>query len=128
MINVPRALVPFLFPCMSCVAAALVGCSGAAEPPAAGDSATELLAQEAAGTEPGTLDPTHTTRAPLVDEFGNPKSFCEPGAARECRWYFKDSSGQQHCPMSYQLCQLDGKDWAPCGEYTFDQSGNIVPR
>lgn len=124
MVNVPRFLVPVLF---SSMAAALFGCSGADQPPPAGDSSAELLAEEAAGTEPGALDPTHTIRQTPVDEFGHPKSVCKPREARECRWYYKDSRGQQHCPMSYQLCQLDGKDWTACGKFVLDQSGNIVP-
>lgn len=107
MINVPRALAPFLF---SAVAVALFGCSGADQPDPAGDSATELLAAEAAGTAPGALDPTHTTRAPLLT------SPCLPREARECRVYYQDARGQWHCPWSYQLCQPDGKGWAPCGE------------
>jgi hypothetical protein len=124
MINVPRALLPFLF---SSFAVALFGC-GAEPAPPAGDSASELLAQQAAGTQQETVDPTHTTRTAAVDELGNPMTVCTPREARECRWYYKDGSGHVQCPMSYQLCDVDGSGWKECGLFLLDQSGNIIPR
>jgi hypothetical protein len=125
MINVPRVLLPFLF---SSLAVALFGCSGADPAPPAGDSASELLAEQAAGTQQETVDPTHTTRTAAVDELGNPMTVCTPREARECRWYYKDGSGHVQCPMSYQLCDVDGSGWKECGLFLLDQSGNIIPR
>ena len=100
------------------VAFGLVGCSGSDRPEAAGDSASELLAAEAAGIAPeeAAIDQSSTTVA------------CKPREARWCRWYLKDSSGRQQCPWSFQLCRPDGAGWTPCGLYVVDASGNIVPR
>jgi hypothetical protein len=116
MIDATRALVPFL---VACLALGLVGCAASDHPEVAGDSASELLAEEAAGT---------AHEAASVDESVTPSSVCTPREARWCRWYLKDSSGRLECPWSFQLCRLDGGGWTPCGLYVVDPSGNIVPR
>jgi hypothetical protein len=122
MINVRRVLFPFL---LSSLAGVLLGCSGGEPAPPAGDSASELLAEEAAGTEQEALDPTHTTLPRRLDALGNPTTFCTPLAMRDCTHYYKDARGQ-HCTPSYELCRLDGRNWLPCGEYYVDGDGKVV--
>jgi hypothetical protein len=118
MTNVTRMLLPLLFCSLT---AALAGCGGSGPLPTAGDSATELVAQETAGEQLETVDPTHTTRDPSIP-------VCMPRSVQECRWYYKDGAGHTQCPMSYQICELDGHGWTACGEFLLDQTGNIIPR
>ncbi len=112
----------WLLPLLLCsLTAALVGCSGNGPLPTAGDSATQLLAHEAAGEQPETVEPTHTTHDPSIP-------LCTPRSVQECRLHYTDRSGQAQCPMSFQICELDGKAWTACGEFLLDQTGNIIPR
>jgi hypothetical protein len=48
---------------------------------------------------------------------------CEPRSTRACRHYFRDSRGQEQCPMSFQICSVDGYAWLACGEYEFGVDG-----
>ncbi|MBX3187054.1 MAG: hypothetical protein KF819_08570 [Labilithrix sp.] len=51
---------------------------------------------------------------------------CTPGAARECRLYYRTPSGDPQCPTSYQLCRADGREWLPCGQYVVGADGMPV--
>jgi hypothetical protein len=53
---------------------------------------------------------------------------CEPGTARECRRYFRDTTGRLQCPIDYELCSADGSEWLPCGEYDLDHDRAPVRR
>ena len=112
----PRASI--LFAC-NLLSATTLGCGPGERPPPAGDGTTAAYLSSAP-------DPAHTVREPLVDESGMPALACEPRSTRECRFYFTDERGQQHCPMSSQICQEDGKDWLPCGQREPDQDGQPV--
>lgn len=95
--------------------ASSVGCASADRPTSTAET----------GGDPGdeALDPTDVAASPLTGEPGMPRRICTPRAARECRYYYTDESGQRQCPMSYQLCKADGTDWLPCGEYELGATG-----
>ena len=52
---------------------------------------------------------------------------CEPRSHRDCKMYYRDESGELHCPTSFQLCDVDGTEWLPCGAYTLDENGDPQP-
>lgn len=119
-INVTRAL---LLPACGFFLASLFGCAAEVRPEAEGQTASELGATNAARAAAMTApDPAHTT--PAAGEPGAVRTTCKPREVRECRYYYTDASGQRQCPMDIQICQLDGKDWLPCGLYSFDANGN----
>jgi hypothetical protein len=62
-----------------------------------------------------------------IGEPGMGARACTPRALRECHLYFTDDFGNHHCPLSYQICALDGADWLPCGEYRVGPGGDPVP-
>jgi hypothetical protein len=103
----------------------LFGCASEAHPDAQGDTASALdtsaAAEAAAMTRP---DPAHITPETPAGEPGAVKTTCKPREVRDCRFHYTDASGQRQCPMSFQICQVDGKDWLPCGLYRFDADGN----
>lgn len=103
----------------------LFGCASEAHPDAQGDTASELASSAAGDAALMTApDPAHTTPVAAAGEPGSVRTTCKPRDVRECRFYYTDASGQRQCPTDIQICQVDGKDWLPCGLYRFDVDGN----
>ena len=111
MIALSRAALPSLRGplLLATMAAAFLACSSGDHPAPADDVTGEAFVGEVAGD------------LSLAQA-------CTPRASRTCRHYYRDPSGQWHCPASEQLCKLDGTGWTPCGAFMLDPSGNVVPR
>lgn len=45
-----------------------------------------------------------------------PERICAPGAARECKNFWYDRTGQVHCNLNVQICRADGYAWQTCGD------------
>jgi hypothetical protein len=82
-----------------------IGCGAPERPAPAGDSTLEA-------------DTTALATASQV---------CEPRSSRECEYRYRDESGQEQCPMSYQLCRADGFAWLPCAQYVVGPDGDPIP-
>jgi hypothetical protein len=100
--NVQRSLVRPSFVLL----AVAIGCGAPERPAPAGDSTVEADTTALA------------TGAPA----------CEPRSSRPCRHYFRDSRGQEQCPMATQICSVDGDAWLACGEYDYDRNGDPTRR
>ena len=103
------------------LASALAACADEERPPASESAPVSSVqlggsADVAADDDAGT-DPTATA------EPGP----CEPRSHRDCKMYYRDETGELHCPPSFQLCNVDGTAWLPCGAYTLDENGDPQP-
>jgi hypothetical protein len=99
------------FPFAALVAVVGFGCSSGDDHP---DSQRDPTIQQATDEV--------VARAAAADEAadsgtgdGAPRQLCVPDSTQDCHLYYMDSSGQQHCPLSSQICKSDGSDWWPCG-------------
>lgn len=117
--NVPGPVISLLRVAAVTALLACVACGSSDRPSSTADTSSELVA--------GEVDPIYAPTAPASGEPGQTAQKCSPRSARECRWYYTDESGQRQCPMSYQLCKVDGSDWLPCGEYRIGESGDPEP-
>jgi hypothetical protein len=120
-INVPRSPIASRFAvCALLAACAGLGCgsSDSDRPSSTADTTSELVADEVDAAAPATAS------APSSGEPGTAKRTCSPRATRECHLYYTDESGRPQCPASFQLCDVDGSGWLPCGEYQVGPSGD----
>lgn len=114
--NVPGPVISRLRAAVVTALLACAACGSSDRPSTTADTSSELIT--------GEVDPIYAPSPPAAGEPGRPVQTCSPRSARECRWYYVDPSGQPQCPMSYQLCKVDGSDWLPCGEYRIGESGD----
>jgi hypothetical protein len=87
---------------MLATAAMIGGCVAAERPGPAGDSTDESASALSD-------DEIVAARVPPVS--------CVPRSYRICHRYFRDASGQLHCPESAEICRPDGRGYFACGEH-----------
>lgn len=108
---------------MVALASALAACGDEDRPPVSESAPLSSLQLGGSGASAAPSDPSADGDPEITEPVAEPGP-CEPRSYRQCKIFYRDDTGQLQCPVKVQICDVDGAEWLPCGEYTYDENGD----